>query len=226
VATYNIAGGRLGLGRVERTLRSLRADLLGLQEVWQAPRKGPRGDQAAFLAGSLGLRHAWGAHPMGKTPVEGLALLSRYPLSGVAMVPTPPGRRVFLKAVAHTPRGRLTVLVVHLRAVGLKTGARRAKYIAQRRAEARLVSAYAARMKGPLLLMGDLNDKPGSDTLGRLVPPLADACAGLTEKTWPSGLPLMRLDHLLLGAPLRSHGCLVVPSTASDHLPLVTEISW
>lgn len=228
VVSYNIAGGRLGLDRVRQTLSGLGADLIGLQEVWQTPGAGAgtRGDQASYLAKSLGLRYAFGAHLMVKTPVEGVALLSRYPLSEVAVVPTPPGKRVLLKAVAQTPKGRLTVLVLHLRAVGMSGGERRAKYLAQRRTEALLAAAQAARTQGPLLAMGDLNDTPGSSTLAALAPPLADACAGLTDRTWPSGLPILRLDHILIRSPVRSQGCQVVQSTASDHRPLVTEIGW
>lgn len=224
MATYNIAGGRLGLGRVKQTLRGLGADLIGLQEVWRDASGGPRGDQAAWLGRSLGMRHAYGAHRMVKAPEEGLAILSRYPLGDLAVVPTPPGLRVYLRAVVHTPRGRLTVMVLHLRAVGLSRGGRRALYQSQRRAEAVLASQGAARVRGPLVVMGDLNDTPGSSTLGLLAPPLSHACPG--QKTWPSGLPFLLLDHILLRSPMRSQGCRAVMSTASDHRPLVTEISW
>lgn len=230
VATYNIAGGRLGLFRVLGTLREMEADLVGLQEVWRSPDGGAEGDQTGVISRAIGLRYlAYGAHGMAKVPEEGLALVSRFPLSEVTVVPTPPGRRVLLRAVAHTPRGRLTVLVVHLRGVGVATGARRARYISQRRVEATLAAREAreaARSGGPVVLLGDLNAGPGSETMRILTRPLTDACGTEAGKTWPSGLPLFRLDHILHSPPLRSLGCRVVLSTASDHRPVMAEISW
>ena len=87
VASYNIQRGR-GLDfvrRIERAvevLRSVDADVIGLQEVVVEP-EGPRGDQLRIIADALGMKsHFASARPHGLGDY-GVAILSRTEIASV-----------------------------------------------------------------------------------------------------------------------------------------------
>ena len=84
----------------------------------------------------------------------------------------------------------------------------------------------------PLVICGDLNSSRFSPVYRRLRRQLVDAqCANgaRPRATWPSQLPLLRIDHLFASGNVRVLGCQVLRDrlavVASDHLPLVAELS-
>ncbi len=232
VATFNLAGGRFGLSRVIRTLRGLDADLVGLQEVLGPP-DGRTPGQARRLGQALGMHAVFRAHGYGGHPAQGVALLSRWPVSSVRAWALSPGPRRVLQARVRVGRGQITVLVAHLRAVGVAVGARRRRYRRARRREVRLLHAQLRRLRGPALLLADLNASPDSPALRGFGSPLRDVCQGpggarrrSPGNTWPSGFPLLRLDYIFASAHLQALRCRAVPSDASDHRPVVAELRW
>ena len=84
----------------------------------------------------------------------------------------------------------------------------------------------------PYLLMGDLNATPWSRAYRRLAGRLTDVRrigrTGFGRATFPTHFPLLRLDHVFVGAGIRVGRVQVIRTQlariASDHLPLLAEI--
>src|SRR5439155_7759717 len=99
----------------------------------------------------------------------------------------------------------------------------------ERARQASLLVGALAEVEGPLVLGGDMNDWfPGPDT--RIVRDrLRDAWSrrrdGLRGATYPSALPLFRLDHVYVSGPVAVQTCRAVAIRGtSDHRPVVARI--
>lgn len=89
-------------------------------------------------------------------------------------------------------------------------------------------------IRGPtdlLILCGDLNAGSWSPVYRWFLKRLHDVQRGRTTRalsTWPSRLPLLRLDHIWLGRRLGVDAVIVPKTTltqvASDHLPLIADL--
>ncbi|MER6171027.1 endonuclease/exonuclease/phosphatase family protein [Streptosporangium sp. NPDC001681] len=118
-----------------------------------------------------------------------------------------------LRAVVATPKGRLTVYVMHLASARPGQTAQRDETL-----------AYARRMidkddSARLLLLGDLNTATTDRKRSGLVPPLSDAQqeAGTGFGfTWPAAFPVTRPDHILYRG-LTATGAGVERAAGSDH---------
>lgn len=89
----------------------------------------------------------------------------------------------------------------------------------------------AAEQSVPLVVCGDLNSSQFSPVYRRLSRDLVDvqrAEGARARPTWPSRLPLFRIDHVFASRALRVARCEVrrdaLSRLASDHLPLVAEL--
>jgi endonuclease/exonuclease/phosphatase family metal-dependent hydrolase len=86
--------------------------------------------------------------------------------------------------------------------------------------------------RGPLILLGDLNAGRASATYRALAAGLTDARgavnAGRATPSFPSWMPVLQIDHVLVGEGLvvRSVTTPTDPLSrrASDHLPLVADL--
>ena len=83
----------------------------------------------------------------------------------------------------------------------------------------------------PLIVCGDLNSSQFSPVYRRLRRDLVDVQRVQGERarsTWPSRLPLFRIDHVFASPSLRVSRCEVrrdaLSRVASDHLPLLAEL--
>ncbi len=234
VATYNVHGcvgtdGARSEERIAEVIASLYVDIIGLQELDLNRGRSRRVDQAARIAACLG----WHAlfHPAVEKESEqyGDAILSRFPLTprraGVLPARAPwfcRESRGALWVTAATPGGPCHVLNTHL---GL--GRR------ERLTQAALLAGpeWLGALPGePAILMGDFNCLPGSAALrllARALPP--GAPPPRTPAAFPSRRPLIALDHILVNRYLKITRLSAVrnPLTriASDHLPLVADIS-
>lgn len=228
VATYNIhtcvgVDRRYDPARIATVLRELNADILGLQEVDARHRQGGNVDQWAYFASATGMRVISGVNAHDHRGRFGNAILTRFPVLAV--------RQIDLSIRGCEPRGAIDAdLLVHGRVIrviathlGLRASERR--YQVQR-----LLEAFLGGEDGRdgILIMGDLNEwrgrRAGISTLDRQ---LGRAPA---PRTFPSWMPILRLDRIYAGGAVMLGGTRVHRSPlarlASDHLPLKAAIAW
>lgn len=239
VLVYNIhagkdAGGVDNLERVAALVRDARADLVMLQEVDSVTRRSGGVDQLALLARATGLHAAFGSTLAYQGGQYGIALLSRYPIRSHRVFPLPndpPQPRAggsreprgALHAVVTLPDGDLHVINTHIDASADDTW--------RRQEAARLVAiSDSLRAAGArLVLGGDLNSTPES-AVQALVrgAALRDAwtqCGAGADGTFPAAKPVKRIDYLYLSGGLDCTGARVIATDASDHRPVLVQVT-
>jgi endonuclease/exonuclease/phosphatase family metal-dependent hydrolase len=227
VMTFNIQSGARGLEGVAEVIRQARPDIVALQEVDLGSRRASGLDQTAVLAQRTGLEH----HAHFRTTdlhggAYGIALLSRFPLEALAQYPLPVPRgaepRTVVHAVLPVAGREVSVYLTHL--------IRRPFNGDSRLRQSAFITGLLAKDPRPKLLMGDLNDDPGSRPVRLLRRELTDVFAASghgPDGTYPLPLPFspaLRIDYVLASeafVPLRSH---VVRVDASDHYPVVADM--
>jgi len=250
LATFNILHGRsladdrVDVARFADAVRSLRADVLGLQEVDRDQPRSLGADLTAVAAEAMGAAEhrfvaalsgtpgtTWTA-PTGDeqpgTASYGIALLSRYPVRGWQIVRLP---AIPVRVPVKFPRRRRPVLVKDEPRVAVAAAVETPVgpltvanthlsfipgwNVVQLR---RLLRALPDRGE-PVVLMGDLNmDVSRAARVSRLRPLAA-------HPTYPSGDPHVQLDHILAGGPVTPTG----PGRAhqlalSDHRALSVDV--
>jgi endonuclease/exonuclease/phosphatase family metal-dependent hydrolase len=238
VMTYNIHScigldGRVRPDRVAHVIRRARADVIALQEVDCNRRRSRHADQARDLAEQLEMSHHYYAVFEAAEERYGLAIISRWPLTHIQSSHlTPVNHRLRSEARGalwveiNSPWGPLQVINTHF---GLRQD--------ERIEQARLLTGeqWVGRVPSdrPVVLCGDFNAGPASSAYKRIVASLRDVQAASPghrpRPTFPSPLPLRRLDHVFVNG-LLSVREVAVPRTsmavvASDHLPLWADLT-
>ena len=223
IATWNIhrAVGGDGLvdhQRVISVLREISADVTALQEV--AYRSADKDDVLSRYAAALEAEAIEGITLLDERGHYGNAILTRLPVQRL--------RRHDISISGREPRGAIDLclagnsrdfrlVATHL---GLRPGERRQQVL-------QLNRLFNSRSPGVDILVGDLNEwLPGSRTLRALRRVFGPAPA---PATFPARRPMVALDRILV-RPAMALGILRVHRSplarmASDHLPLVAEIS-
>jgi endonuclease/exonuclease/phosphatase family metal-dependent hydrolase len=229
VASYNIRHGRgmdnrVALERTAGVLRSLEADIVGIQEVDRNVERSGRVDEPALLGNLLGMQHAFGAFMDYQGGRYGLAILSRYPIASSREIVLPTGEepRVALAARIVLPGGD-TITAVNVHFDWVENDAVRVR-------QARVLTAVLDTLSDPWLLLGDFNDDPDSRTLrlfeGMVHPAPKPADSSFT---FPSGTPVKEIDYIFAQRSERWRSGtvhVVVDSVASDHRPVRTTIRY
>jgi endonuclease/exonuclease/phosphatase family metal-dependent hydrolase len=127
-------------------------------------------------------------------------------------------------------RARVTIDGVELDVVNTHLGLGRNERLAQL---AELTGpGWLAGNGAPVVVMGDLNSRPGSAEYRQLGARFADAQCSVpgwkARRTWPSLWPCVRIDHVFVGGGVEVK-TVAVPAgllerIASDHLPVVTTL--
>ena len=97
----------------------------------------------------------------------------------------------------------------------------------QRADEAREIGDILEQERLPFLLCGDFNSTPNQWTYARLAPGLTDAyraSGGFWGPTYPSSLPLVRIDFILASEEWSVGGVDVGGRLPSDHRPVVARL--
>lgn len=258
VLTWNL-WGRFGpwearLDAIAGTLAESGADLVALQEVWDASGR----NQATELASALGFSDAYA----GRFTIDGVtignAVLSRWPIVDLEcrMLPAPPELeelRVVLRARIDGPRGPIQVYTTHLNWRFEQSAVRQE----QVRAIAGFVAETADAEGPPPILAGDMNAAPDADEIrmltGRTAPPVPDLvfhdaweAAGNVDAgfTWTNANrwarrdlePDRRIDYVFVGWPRRGGAghvtsCRLVGAPVdgldpSDHLGVLATLRY
>ncbi|MEV7007710.1 endonuclease/exonuclease/phosphatase family protein [Streptosporangium sp. NPDC051022] len=152
--------------------------------------------------------------------VTTVGLWSRFPILQAKKVDIGLDWARALRAVVETPKGRLTVYVMHLASARPGQTAQRDQTLAYAR---RLVDRDDSEH---LLLLGDLNTATTDRKRSGLVPPLSDAQQEAGSGfgfTWPASFPVTRPDHILYrGFTATSAG--VERAAGSDHRAAVASL--
>lgn len=227
VVSYNVRDLLDDREAVAHVVRSCRPDVVCLQE---APRRPFTLHRLRRLARETGLRWVSGGRTSGGTAVlvhPRLDVLhgeaDRLPVAGWFT-----RRRGYALATVAAPGGGpLTVVSVHL---PLRPG--------ERVAHSRAVLARLAGLAPPYVVAADLNEPPQGPSWAALGEMLQDAAAapGRSEATYPARAPRSRIDAVLVSGDVQVVDVHVAGAAerlgrellarASDHVPLVADVTW
>lgn len=236
VMTYNVHGcvgvdRRLDIDRIARVIADQNVDAVALQELDVARVRSGGRDQPQLLADQLGMQLEFMAARDCDGGHYGNAVLSRFPIERVRAACLPrvnellePRALQWVRLLA--PARPINLLNTHL---GLD---HRERMLHTETVLGRDWIAEASE-NGATVLCGDFNALPRSLVYQRLTRSLRDAQLLVPHKraalaTFPSLLPIMRIDHVLVSSQVDVRACEVVRGwrtrLASDHLPIVAEL--
>jgi len=214
--------GTLDLRRTLKTLESLKADLIALQEVDDQARRSGGVDQASWLAEQLNMHAAYGSFMDFQGGRYGLAILSRRPIQSYESWRLPDGNepRVALATRIHTDSGKMiTAIAVHFDWV---------KDDGFRYEQARETIRRIQAIETPWIAFGDFNDVPGSRTMNAFEQIGRNAVKDrAATATFPADHPTIEIDFIVSGPPnawLPASATVIPESITSDHRPVLTEL--
>lgn len=235
VMTWNIRSGNGNLERTGETIRALKPDLVGLQEVdvhWAE--RSAFVDQADSLGAMLHMRVGFARiyrlpADSGRPPREfGVALLSRFPitrftndtltrLSTQAPHPVPTPMPGLLDAIVDVRGAPIRVLNTHL-------DYRRDAAVWQTQVAEMLRELDASPL--PTIVLGDMNARPDAPELAPLLQRLRDAWSSAAGSgvTYPADAPNERIDYILVTDRFQVRAASVPVTDASDHRPVVADV--
>jgi endonuclease/exonuclease/phosphatase family metal-dependent hydrolase len=235
--TYNVhrcigTNGQDSIDDVAAVCAEADADVIALQELDAPETDETEGaHHARDLASRLDMRLLFCRTFRRGVGYYGHALLSRHPLELLkvttfrAELPRAEPRGA-IWARATLPRGSLDLISTHL---GLYRRERALQSL-------ELVGdgwLGSSALRHPCVLCGDLNAVPNATTYRRLAARLRDAQRSLPrgarpKATFPSLLPLVRIDHVFVSPDVKVVGASVPWNArsrrASDHLPLIVDL--
>jgi endonuclease/exonuclease/phosphatase (EEP) superfamily protein YafD len=212
--SYNVWFRTRDEAQVARYLEDSAADAIVLQEIDTV-----RAQRLAKLLPSYPHAYFAAAEP------HGVALFTRWPILSVEPVDLGPhGSRASQMTLLWRDR-KVAVLGVHLH-WPVTPGSYRL-----RRGELEAVASIARLHDGPLLVTGDLNVTPWSQSFRQLLSAtgLADCALGHgLLATWPTQFPplALRIDHCLMSRHWQSVDVRTGPRLGSDHLPTIADLEF
>lgn len=238
VATYNVRAcvgidRRRSEARIAEVIAELSADIVGLQELDLRRPRSARVDQAGLIAGHLGWHHYFHVAMQYEDGGYGDAILSRWPITmrhAGELVARAPSYCRETRAAAwvdvQTDIGSVNVINTHF-------GLGRRERLTQARLLTSAAWLGAIDCHSPIVLLGDLNSRPGSAPHRVLAKHLRDvrtlvAPTRRAFPTYPTRFPLLALDHIFVNEALGVANVWVhrtaLARIASDHFPLVADL--
>lgn len=227
IMTYNIhsgrdAWGRLDLAAIGEFIRTLNPDILALNEVRMGTSDVNGDEQARTLAAQLGMHWTFAPAIPYLGGQYGIAVLSRFPIVRTDFWPVKPVP-VEQRETYYEDRVLLRALVDAGRPVAVYTS----HYGLSNAERVNAVDLTLKHLKDetiPTVFMGDLNMEPDDPLIARLKTEMTDSAEGRSFLTFSADKPEIRIDYLFLRGPFRVLNAFAPTSTASDHLPHVTDV--
>ena len=218
--TYNVHFGyddrqTPSLEDIARTIEGASPDVIVLQEVMRGGSLAAQHDTLGWLATRLGMTYVF-APTVGDA--FGNAVLTRLPVEHVERIsfvrPAP---------LRHSPRGAVLVRIAGINVVNTHLD----EYVdaasdAVREDQLRVILREWGERR-PVVIAGDLNAVRGSAAIALLTRAGFDDLAG-PEHTSPASRPDKRIDHIFANG-VRSVSSRTLPSRASDHLPVLVDLT-
>ncbi|SCY72390.1 endonuclease/exonuclease/phosphatase family protein [Microvirga guangxiensis] len=236
ILTYNVrrclgTDGRLSPGRIADVIAAYEPDVVALQELDVRRARTGGIDQAHAIAQALGMQMHFHASLRVMEEEYGNAILTHRP-SHLLKAGALPGRTGRL---APEPRGALWASIdfggTDVQVITTHLGLRRNERLAQ--VERLLGPQWLGHpaCREPVILLGDFNASPRSRAYQRLASRLRDVQAAIphhrAQPTFPSRMPMLRIDHVFVSRSIHVVRVESVRSpmarAASDHLPLMVE---
>ncbi|HKO50681.1 MAG TPA: endonuclease/exonuclease/phosphatase family protein [Polyangiaceae bacterium] len=233
VMTYNVhscvgTDGKLDPGRIAEVIARSEADIVALQELDVCQARSDGLHQPEWLAEKLQMSVHFTAARRCDEGHYGNAILSRHPFSVLSEggLRRRTGEQRAVQWLQVSIGGlELNVMNTHL-----------SIHFRERllQIEQLLGAEWIAKSRShlPLVVCGDLNSSQFSPVYRSLRKDLVDAQRANGSRavaTWPSRLPLFRIDHLFTSKGIAVLRCEVrrdrLSMVASDHLPLLAELS-
>jgi endonuclease/exonuclease/phosphatase family metal-dependent hydrolase len=236
ILTYNVhrclgTDGRLSPERIADVIAAYEPDVVALQELDVGRLRSGGVDQAHAIARALGMHVHFHASLRVLEEQYGNAILTHRP-SQLVKAEALPG---WVRRPSLEPRGALWASVqlggTEVQVINTHLGLRRHERLAQ------IDTLLGAHWLGhpacrePVILLGDFNATPRGRVYRRLAARLCDAQAEARlpkpKATFPSRLPMLRIDHVFVSRAIRVLRVETVRTPlariASDHLPLLVE---
>lgn len=236
IITYNVhrcvgTDRRLDVARIADVIASLKPDIVALQELDVGRIRTGNVDQAHEIAQRLKMAVHFHPAMMVEEELYGDAILTAYPEHMVQVGPLPGYGRI----PQLEPRGALWVAVE----IDGKTVQVINTHLGLVPREQQIQAACLAgpawlghpKCQGPTILLGDFNASPTSvvyrTLMGRLQGARHLAPQRKPTSTFPSALPVLRIDHVFVSEEIRVTDLFApfspLTRAASDHLPLVMD---
>jgi endonuclease/exonuclease/phosphatase family metal-dependent hydrolase len=226
--TYNTHVGvgmdkKLDLQRIADVINKEKPDLVGLQEVDRGVKRTEGKDEIAELAALTHMDYAFAHNLDFQGGQYGVAVLSRYLLKNV-------DHRMFENKREAERRGMLHVEVeVDRQVVHFVTTHLDYQYEDGRVFETEQMLKFLEDVKGPMIVVADMNDEPSGAAYKLLSTKFEDAWVASKAKgdgfSFPADKPVKRIDHIFYRAgSLKAKKASVVESLASDHVPVMAEL--
>ncbi|WP_091740559.1 endonuclease/exonuclease/phosphatase family protein [Phenylobacterium immobile] len=238
ILTYNVhrcvgTDRRLDVARVADAIARLDPDIVALQELDVGRARTGGVDQAHEIARHLDMVCHFHAALQVEEELYGDAILTAYPERLVKVGPLPGHPRI----PQLEPRGALWVEVIIEGAPVQIINTHLGLVPREQRVQARYLAGpdwlEDPACTGPRIVLGDFNATGGSSVYRTMTQRLAPA-RGLSPKpsptaTFPSPLPVLRIDHLFVSPQIEVLDVFApfdpMTRTASDHLPLVMDFT-
>jgi endonuclease/exonuclease/phosphatase family metal-dependent hydrolase len=236
VLVYNIHAGKDAKGvdnlsRVADLIRSTKADIALLQEVDRKTTRSGNVDQLEVLSRLTGFHAAFGKTLDYQGGDYGIAVFSRWPISEDSLIRLPVQPPQQRSGGVYEPRGALRALIqmpgAPVEILNTHIDASREDFY--RRQELTTILGLATHsindLRRSTLVGGDLNAEPGSAVIemvrGSPVRDVWPECGRGSGMSYPSNVPIKRIDYLLLPAEWTCVSGTVLETEVSDHRPVL-----